>query len=93
MRMVIYVLAVLMSALFMGCGTDDGLSVGDVGIFCYDKSIGYSEVSQNKYSQYRDQWYRESCSGGYIGSDCISHDNGYTLTIRECVEAELTDVK
>jgi len=94
MRMVIYVLAVLMSALFMGCGSDDGLSVGDVGVFCHTKQIGYSDVSVGgHYTEYADEWKRGSCVGGYIGNDCISYDQNYTIPIEVCEEMELTRIK
>jgi hypothetical protein len=54
------------------------------------KDLGYSDVSKAKYSQYADEWKRASCTGGYIGEDCISYDNA--ATIRKLV-AETDDRK
>ena len=54
------------------------------------KDLGYSDVSKAKYSQYADEWKRASCTGGYIGEDCISYDN--SATIRKLV-AETDDRK
>ena len=54
------------------------------------KDLGYSDVSKAKYSQYADEWKRASCTGGYIGEDCISYDN--SATIRKLV-AESDDRK
>ena len=54
------------------------------------KDLGYSDVSKAKYSKYADEWKRASCTGGYIGEDCISYDN--TATIRKLV-AETDDRK
>ena len=94
MRMVIYVLAIPMSALFMGCGSDDGMSVGDVGVFCHTKHIGYSDVDVGgHYQEYADEWKRGSCVGGYIGEECIRHDINYTIHIEVCEEMELTRIK
>lgn len=92
MRMVIYVLAVLMSALFMGCGSDDGVSSSGSGseVYCTETELGYSDVSptmnvQNKNRTYYEQWMKEACRQ-WVNGECAQWDRGYTLTIRECTE-------
>lgn len=93
MRMVIYVLAVLMSALFIGCGTDDGVSSSGSGseVYCIETELGYSDVSptfmngHSKNQTYYEQWMKEACLQ-WVGGECAQWDRDYTLTIRECTE-------
>lgn len=93
MRMVIYVLAVLMSMLFMGCGSDDGVSSSGSGseVYCIEKELGYSDVAtadnneQHKYRTYYDQWNKEACRQ-WVGEDCAKWEFSYRLKVRECTE-------
>ena len=43
------------------------------------KDLDYNDISKAKYSKYADEWKTKSCTGGYIGNDCISYDQTYTL--------------
>lgn len=93
--MVIYVLAVLMSALFMGCGSDDGVSSSSGSgseVYCTETELGYSDVAptslmnvHSKNRTYYEQWMKESCQQ-WVGGECAQWDSGYKLTIRECTE-------
>jgi len=93
MRMVIYVLAVLISALFMGCGSDDGVSSSGSGseVYCTETELGYSDVSpttenmRRKNRTYYEQWMKEACRQ-WVGEECAQWDFSYRLKVRECTE-------
>lgn len=87
MRMVIYVLAVLISALFMGCGDNGNPGSAEFpSRICYDKALTYSDVQNYPYSKYKEEWVKAACDGGYIGSDCISYNANATLVKHVCIE-------
>lgn len=77
-------LLTLSTALFVACGVTEPEEPRQI---CYDKEIGYSEVSRATYSQYFDEWMHGACYG-YVGSDCIGYDASFTLSIRECKDVE-----
>lgn len=71
----------LTATIFVAC-EDNGMSAPTE--VCYDKKIGYKEVSTN-YTQYSDEWKEGACSVKY-GSDCAMWDVYYTITVRDCAE-------
>lgn len=82
MRMVIYVLAVLMSALFMGCGSDGNPS--SASRICYDKPLEYEDVCTQNSRYYSAERCSEWLSGSY-DEETARYDPNYTLVTRECV--------
>ena len=82
MRMVIYVLAVLISAFFIGC--DDG-NPSSASRICYDKPLGYGDVCIQNSRYYSADRCNEWLSGSY-DEQTARYDPNYTLITRECVE-------
>lgn len=83
MKKIIAIFAIAM--FFVGC-TENPASPTD-GTYCYEKKIGYVDVTGPIYGQYYKQWISRNCEytiGGHCGKII---DENKVITIQECAPA------
>jgi hypothetical protein len=83
MKKIIAIFAVAM--FFVGC-TENPASPTD-GTYCYEKKIGYADVTGPIYGQYYKQWISKNCEYTINGHCGKIIDENKVITIQECAPA------